>query len=85
MSESFLRLARKWTECAAAAALRDIGAVSRKMHRAACMRMNQCFLKPDVNTVRWGRMASTYVEINRSVLVRKLQNIGFNFGAVKKQ
>ena len=50
MSESFLRLARKWTECAAAAALRDIGAVSRKMHRAACMRMNQCFLKPDVNT-----------------------------------
>ena len=30
----FLRLARKWTEGAAAAALRGIGAVSRKKHRA---------------------------------------------------
>ena len=47
--------------------------------------MNQCLLKPDVNTVRWGRMASTYVEINRTGLVRELQNIGFNFDAVKKQ
>ena len=41
--------------------------------------------KPDVNTARWGRMASTYVEINRSVLVRELQNIGFHLDAVKKQ
>ena len=41
--------------------------------------------KPDVNTARWGRMASTYVEINKTVLVRELQNIGFNFDAVKKQ
>jgi hypothetical protein len=41
--------------------------------------------KPDVNTARWGRMASTYVEINKTVLVRELQNIGFNYDAVKKQ
>ena len=41
--------------------------------------------KPDVNTARWGRMGSSYVEINKTVLVRELQNIGFNFDAVKKQ
>ena len=41
--------------------------------------------KPDVNTVRWGRMSSASVEINKTVLVRELQNIGFNFDAVKKQ
>ena len=41
--------------------------------------------KPDVNTVRWGRMGSASVEINKTVLVRELQNIGFNFDAVKKQ
>ena len=28
---------------------------------------------------------STCVEINKTVLVRELQNIGFNFDAVKKQ
>ena len=41
--------------------------------------------KPDVNTARWGRMGSSCVEINKTVLVRELQNIGFNFDAVKKQ
>ena len=41
--------------------------------------------KPDVNTARWGRMSENCVEINKTVLVRELQNIGFNFDAVKKQ
>ena len=41
--------------------------------------------KPDVNTARWGRMGDACVEINKTVLVRELQNIGFNFDAVKKK
>ena len=41
--------------------------------------------KPDVNTTHWGRMSENCVEINKTVLVRELQNIGFNFDAVKKQ
>ncbi len=38
------RLTRKWSEGAAVATLRDIDAVSRKMHRSACGRINQRFL-----------------------------------------
>ena len=45
MTEDFLRLTRKWPEGAAVAALRDIDAVDHKMHRSACRRMNQRFLK----------------------------------------
>ena len=41
--------------------------------------------KPDMNAMRWGRMGSTFVEINKTVLVRELRNIGFHFDAVKKQ
>ena len=44
MTESFLRLARKWPEGAAVAALRDIDAVSHKKHRSACGRINPRFL-----------------------------------------
>ena len=39
-----LRLARKWSEGAAVAALRDIDAVSHKKHRSARRRIIQCFL-----------------------------------------
>ena len=41
--------------------------------------------KQDVNTARWGRMDTASVLINKSVLIRELRNIGFNFDAVKKQ
>ena len=41
--------------------------------------------KPDMNAMRWGRMGPTFVEINKTVLVRELRNIGFHFDAVKKQ
>ena len=45
MTEGFLRLTRKWPECAAVAVLRDIAAVSHKKHRSACRRINQRFHK----------------------------------------
>ena len=41
--------------------------------------------KPDVNTARWGRMGTDSVLVNKSVLIRELQAIGFNFDAVKKK
>ena len=46
---------------------------------------NEVKFTDDSKTVRWGRMGNTYVVINKSVLVRELQNIGFNFDAVKKK
>ena len=51
MTEGLLRLTRKWPEGAAVAALRDIDAVSHKNHRAACRRINQCFLKKTEKTI----------------------------------
>ena len=44
MAEGFLRLTRKWPESVTVATVRDIDAVSRKKHRLACRRINQCFL-----------------------------------------
>ena len=41
--------------------------------------------KPDVNTARWGRMGTDSVLINKFVLSRELQSLGFNFDAVKKK
>ena len=54
ITESFLRLTRKWPEGAAVAALRNIDAVSRKKHRATCRRINQrllntCFNNYNIN------------------------------------
>ena len=46
---------------------------------------NEIKFTDDSKTVRWGRLGNTYVIINKSVLVRELQNIGFNFNAVKKK
>jgi hypothetical protein len=43
MSKGILRLTGKWPEDAAVSALKDIYAVSRIMHRSACIRINQCF------------------------------------------
>ena len=41
--------------------------------------------KSDTNMARWGRMGTSVVYVNKSVLVRELHNIGFNFNAVKKK
>ena len=64
----------------------DIDAAERSYREIVGVIMeHEVNFKPDVNTARWGRMGSTCVEINKTVLVRELQNIGFNFDAVKKK
>ena len=64
----------------------DIDAAERSYREIVGVIMeHEVNFKQDVNTARWGRMGSTCVEINKTVLVRELQNLGFNFDAVKKK
>ncbi|MBQ9698425.1 MAG: hypothetical protein IJV46_07780 [Acidaminococcaceae bacterium] len=64
----------------------DIDAAERAYREITGVIMeHEVNFKPDVNTVRWGRMGIDSVLINKFVLTRELQAIGFNFDAVKKQ
>ena len=46
---------------------------------------NEINFTSDSKTKRWGRVETDTVLINKTVLIRELQNIGFNFDAVKKK
>ena len=64
----------------------DIDAAERAYREIIGVIMeHEANFKPDVNTAHWGRMGTDSVLINKSVLIRELRSIGFNFDAVKKK
>ena len=64
----------------------DIDAAERSFREIVGVIMeHEVNFKPDVNTARWGRMGTDFVLINKFVLTRELQALGFSFDAVKKK
>ena len=64
----------------------DIDAAERSFREIVGVIMeHEVNFKPDVNTTRWGRMGTDSVLINKFVLTRELQALGFSFDAVKKK
>ena len=59
-----MRLTRKWPEGAAAAALRDIDAVSHKKHWSSCRR--QCFLNMII-TNKWLNTSRLMISVLESL------------------
>ena len=46
---------------------------------------NEINFSSDSKTKRWGRIGNDYADVNKTVLIRELHNLGFNFDAVKKK
>lgn len=46
---------------------------------------NEVNFTSDTKTKRWGKFGNFFVDVNKTVLIRELQNIGFNFDAVKRK